>query len=81
MYVVLPPAKTAPTLFEPFMVRVHEVEVNAEQSPVHLVKSALLPEAGIALNVTVVFAVTLAEQPEPPAAVQWMPAAPSAPTT
>jgi hypothetical protein len=54
----------------PFIVKVHKVDVSAEQSPSQCVKSALLPEAGIALSVTVESAAKLAVQPGSPAAVQ-----------
>jgi hypothetical protein len=81
VYVVFPPAKSASAVFVPFIVKVHVVDVNAEQSPIHLVKSALFPEAATALSATVVFAVTFVVHPAPPAAVQWMAVAPTVPTT
>jgi hypothetical protein len=70
MYVVLPPAKLAPTVLAPFIVSVQVVAVNVEQSPVQPVKSPALPEAGTALRVSEVFPVTLAVHSLPPAAVQ-----------
>jgi hypothetical protein len=70
-YVVLPPAKVAPTVFGPVIVNVHVVVVNEAHDCVHSVKSVAAPEAGTAVSVSVVFAFTLTVQPVPPAAVQW----------
>ena len=78
---MLSPAKSASTVLVVLMVSVQDVDVNAEQSPSQPSKSALLPDAGTALSVTVVFAATLVLHPSPPAAVQWRPPVPPAKLT
>jgi hypothetical protein len=67
---VLPPAKVAPTVFELFIVRVHVVDVKDKQSPVQPKKSPAVPDAGTAVSVSEVPAVTLALHSLPPAEVQ-----------
>ena len=67
---MLPPAKVAPTFFELFIVSVHVVDVNVAQSPVQPKKSPAVPEAGTAVSVSEVPAVTFALHSLPPAAVQ-----------
>lgn len=67
---MLPPANVAPTVFELFIVSVHVVDVKDEQSPLQPKKSPAVPDAGKAVSVSEVPAVTFALHSFPPAEVQ-----------